>query len=72
MKDCVIVECYLEVTGQLRRAGLSAPVVFVSSNTRDYHAPGSSHLAPDIAGDFGALQMEYAPNFGAAKHLLGL
>jgi hypothetical protein len=72
MKDCVVVETYIDYAGQLRRAGCTSPIVFASSNTRDYHAPGSSHVAPDIAADFGALQIEYAPNFGAAKHLLGL
>ena len=71
MKDCVIVETYLEAVSQLRSAGLTSAIVFTSSNTKDYHAPGSSHLALDVAADFGALQMEYAPNFGAAKHLLG-
>lgn len=72
MKDCVIVETYLDAATQLRSAGLSSPIVFASSNTKDFHASGSSHLASDISADFGALQIEYAPNFGAAKHLLGL
>lgn len=72
MKDCVIVETYLDAATQLRSAGLSSPIVFASSNTKDFYATGSSHLASDISADFGALQIEFAPNFGAAKHLLGL
>ncbi len=72
MKDCVIVEAYIEAASQLRAAGLTAPIVFASSNTKDYFAPNSRHLQNDIAGDLAAVSMEYAPNFGAAKHCLGL
>ena len=72
MKDCVVVEAYLEAAQQLRSAGLTAPIVFASSNTKENNAPNTSHLQPDIAADFGAVAMEYAPNFGAAKHLLRL
>lgn len=72
MKDCVVVETYLEAARQLRLAGLTSPVVFASSNTREYHAPNTSHLPSDIAADFAAVSMDYAPNFGAAKHSLGL
>lgn len=72
MKDCVIVEAYIEVAGQLRAAGLEAPIVFASSNTREYHAPNTTRLQADIAADLSAVGMEYAPNFGAAKHFLGL
>lgn len=72
MKDCVIVEVYLEVIGLLRATGLNTPTVFASSNTKEYQVAGSSQLAPDIAADFQAVGMEYAPNLGAAKHLLGL
>lgn len=72
MKDCVVIETYLEAARQLRLAGLTSPLVFASSNIRDYYAPNTSHLPPDIAADFAALTMDYAPNFGAAKHSLGL
>lgn len=72
MKDCVIVEAYIEAASQLRAAGLTAPIVFASSNTKEYFAPNSRHLQSDIAGDLAAVGMEYAPNFGAAKHSLGL
>lgn len=72
MKDCVIVEAYIEVASQLRAAGLSAPIVFASSNTKEYYAPNTKHLQSDIVADFGAVSMEYAPNFGAAKYSLRL
>lgn len=72
MKDCVIVEAYIEAASQLRAAGMTAPIVFASSNTKEYFAPNTRHLQSDIAADLVAVGMEYAPNFGAAKHSLGL
>ena len=72
MKDCVIVEAYIEVASQLRAAGMTAPIVFASSNTKEYFAPNTRHLQGDIAQDLGAVGIEFAPNFSAAKHNLGL
>jgi hypothetical protein len=72
IKDCVIVEAYLETAQQLRTAGLSAPIVFASSNTKEYYAPSTTHLPADFAADLGMVSMSYAPNFGAAKFMLGL
>lgn len=72
MKDCVVIETYLEATQQLRTAGLTKPIVFASSNTREYYAPNTKHLAADINSDFSQVGIGYAPSFGAAKHILGL
>jgi hypothetical protein len=72
MKDCVVIETYLESARELRAAGLSQPIVFVSSNTKDYCTETGSALRTDLASEFAALNIEYAPNFAAAKHLLGL
>lgn len=72
MKDCVIVEAYIETARQLRSAGLTAPIVFASSNTKEYFAPNTRHLQDDIAADLAAVGIEYSPNWGAAKHSLGL
>ena len=72
IKDCVIVEAYLESARQLRAAGLSAPIVFASSNTKEYYAPSSTHVPADFAADIAVVSMSYAPNFGAAKFMLGL
>lgn len=72
IKDCVVIETYLEAASELRAAGLTTPIVFASSNTNDYYGPNGSQLPSDIASDFSSLQMIYAPNFGAAKHWLGL
>lgn len=72
MKDCVVIETYLNAAQQLRAAGHGAPIVFASSNTKEYHAPNTSHLQADIASDLLGVSMDYAPNFGAAKHSLGV
>lgn len=72
MKDCVIVEAYIETASQLRSAGHTAPIVFASSNTKEYYAPNTRHLQNDIAADLSTVALDYAPNFGAAKHILGL
>jgi len=71
MKDCVIVEVYIEAASQLRAAGMTAPMVFASSNTKEYFAPNTRHLQADIAADLAAVGIEYAPNWGAAKYGLG-
>jgi hypothetical protein len=72
MKDCTVVETYLEVAQQLRSQGLKAPIVFASSNTKEYYAPNTFHLQSDIAIDLAAVKIDFAPTFGAAKHSLGL
>lgn len=72
MKDCVIVEAYIEAASQLRATGMTAPMVFASSNTKEYFASNTRHLQGDIAADLAAVGLEYAPNWGAAKHSLGL
>lgn len=71
MKDCVIVEAYIEAASQLRAAGMTAPMVFASSNTKEYFASNTRRLQSDIAADLAAVGLEYAPNWGAAKHSLG-
>ena len=70
-KDCLVFETVLEMAAAARAAGATHPIVFLSSNTADYLTEGKS-LKPDIAKEFLALGVEYAPNIGAAKHALGL
>lgn len=72
MKDCVVVETYLEAAQSLRAATFAEPIVFVSSNTKDYCQASTRKLALDLRTDFGAVVMEYAPNWAAARHSLGL
>ena len=72
MKDCVILETYLDHVRELREGGLTAPIVFVSSNTKDYAEPSGGMVRNDIKDEFESLELEYAPNMAAAKHMLNL
>jgi hypothetical protein len=69
-KDCLVYETYLETMRSLRRAGLMRPLVFLSSNTRDYLTEGRK-LKSEIAAEFAALDVTYASNMSAAKYALG-
>jgi len=70
-KDCLVYETYLEAVSALRGAGLATPIVFLSSNTNEYLTEGRI-LKPEIAVEFGAINLGYAPNMSAAKYALGL
>lgn len=71
MRDCVVIETYLDIISSLRSARLGSKIVFVSSNTKDYTGIGGA-LKPDLRAEFAHTGMEYAPNLAAAKHFLGL
>ena len=72
MKDCVILETYLDYVRTLRANGRTATAVFVSSNIRDYGADDRTTVKDDVKAEFRSLGLEYAPNMGAARSLLGL
>ena len=72
MKDCVILETYLDHIQSLRARGWNATAVFVSSNTGDYADADKTTIKDDIKGEFQSLGIEYAPNMGAARGLLKL
>ena len=69
--DCLVVETYLEAAVKLRVAGLQSRFVFISSNTEDF-LDTSRKLHANLRDEFDVVGLEYAPNFGAAKHLLGI
>lgn len=70
-KDCLVYETVLEKALALRSTGVTAPMVFLSSNTNEYFTEGSI-LKAEIAAEFGPLNLAYAPNMSAAKYALGL
>ncbi|WP_259223612.1 hypothetical protein [Bradyrhizobium japonicum] len=72
MKDCVVIETYLDVIAALRTAGLRSKIVFASSNIDDYANERRGVLNPDLQAEFVPLNIEYAPNLAAAKHWLGI
>ena len=71
-KDCIILETYLELVRRIRAHGVTSPTVFVSSNTKDYTERGTTAIRSDVASEFRSLELKYAPNMGAARHLLGV
>ena len=70
-KDCLVYETYLEAVLALRGAGVATPIVFLSSNTSEYLTEGRV-LKSEIAAEFGAIKLDYAPNMAAAKYALGI
>lgn len=70
-KDCLVYETILEKVSALRALNTISPMVFVSSNINDYCTTGTV-LKPDIVTEFDSLNLQYAPNMSAAKHLIGL
>ena len=72
IKDCVILETYLEQIRKLRGDGFTAPAVFISSNTKDYAGINRAIVRNDVKPEFDELGLEYAPNMAAAKHFLNL
>jgi PIN domain len=73
VKDCLIIETYLESIQLLRTQGLMGKVVFTSSNTKDYSdSIRRGVVKQDLAAEFFPLTIEYASSLGMAKHLLGI
>lgn len=72
MKDCVVLETYIDAVRTLRNAGRESPAVFVSSNIRDFAATDQTTIREDVRIEFEAIDLQYAPNMGAARGFLGL
>lgn len=72
MKDCVVIEIYLDVVSRIRTAGFAGRAVFTSSNTKDYAGEAGAVMRPDLARECEAPGMSYAPNLAAARFMLGL
>ncbi len=70
-KDCLIFETYLEAIGAIRQANSRAPIVFLSSNTKDYLTEARI-LKADIATDLTPLNAQFTAGQQHAKHTLGL
>ncbi|CAE6694564.1 hypothetical protein R69619_00414 [Paraburkholderia nemoris] len=71
IKDCVVVETYLETIQELRAAGFTSKAVFLSSNVNDYTGE-NKRLKPDLASEFSTLGITYTSQWRAAKASLGL
>lgn len=72
LRDCIVIETYLDIVRRLRGMDLSKPIVFISSNTKEYTCGGRMRLKDDLKEEFASVGLKYAPNFAAAKHCLDL
>lgn len=70
IKDCLVVETYIDAIAALRAAGLQAGAVFLSSNTREYVSEART-VKEDILRDFDPQRIGYAANMAQARTMLG-
>jgi hypothetical protein len=66
-KDAVILEHVVQTTTELRAAGFGGTCVFVSSNTTDFAASGTSSPHPLLVPIFAPINLEYATNLTHAE-----
>lgn len=71
MKDCVVVETYVDAVRRLRDAGLASRMIFVPRTPR-ISSRRASFPKPDLAREFAGVELGFAPNLAAAKHALCL
>lgn len=71
-KDCVVVESYLEVAGELRALGHGGDIIFASSNVNEFLSGSPRVLNADIAAEFDALGIQYSRALHETRYLLGL
>ncbi len=72
LKDCIVVESYLEVAENLRNLGHTADIVFASSNTKEFVSSNTRTLNADIAAEFDSVSMQYSRALHETRHILGL
>jgi len=73
IKDSIIIEEYLELSHRLTENGFSEPLVFLSSNTKDYcFGKKSNQLNEDLAKDFKDVGLQYCFHWAHAAQLIGV
>ncbi len=69
IKDCILIEEYLELAQQLYSAQFTYPLVFISSNTKDF-CTNDKQLHPDLVKEFTPVNLQYCKVWNHAAHLL--
>ncbi|MBI1914956.1 MAG: hypothetical protein HYS12_09510 [Planctomycetes bacterium] len=69
-KDSVILEHAVETTDKLRTAGFTGITLFVSSNTADFAAKGSTNLHAQLVPAFNPVSLQYAVSLEDAESIL--
>jgi hypothetical protein len=70
IKDCAIVEHSLAFADEVRKKGVSAPIVFLTSNTKDFCESGSVKPKGRLDGDFSAMGITFVTNWAWAASKL--
>lgn len=70
-KDAVITEQYLKACRWLRSQGFSAPIAFLTSNTRDFCDSDGRTLHPGLAADFDSANLILCVTWSDARYALG-
>lgn len=68
IKDCVIIEHYIELTSRLRSNGFAEKVVFITNNPKDFGVAPKAKSPLD--NTFFTLNIEYCNNFKWALSLI--
>lgn len=72
MKDSMNLEQILELARLLSdSAPFPHPIVFVSSNTRDFAAPNGIDIHPELKAEYDAVTLSYSTSYRAALSRLG-
>lgn len=69
-KDAVNLEHAIETTTHLRNVAFGGLCIFVSSNTKDFAAPGSTNLHADLTGVCNPINLQYAVSLAQAENIL--
>lgn len=72
IEDCVVVESYLELAQDLRDQGHRGPIIFASSNTKEFLSGTPRKLNADIDAEFTTLGITYSRSLQETQHRLGL
>jgi hypothetical protein len=59
LKDCLIVEEYLEVCKNIKMQNESLPLMFLSSNTKDYCVAETKEIRRELAKEFNSCGLGY-------------
>lgn len=69
--DCIIVETVIQATEQLRSSAYLSPIVFLTSNTKDF-TDTNGMLHPELAPRFSGLGIRFCTQWPHALHEAGI
>lgn len=70
LKDCIIVEEYLEVCKLIQNAKLNLPLFFLSSNYKDFCIAETKEIKEELAKEFNQYGLEYCYSWSHVLKML--